>query len=221
MNIRILVAALLLGGASLANANPVQLGSVSLTGDFTLNHNYDFNHPGAQPFGSFGTMTAQDVTGVFLNWAHAGDNLGFRNGNSLNTVSPLPIWTLGRVLFSTMSVLIAGPDVGRTCLGMLRILTPGSVGVPPNATLMWSFTAPGYDAGHFDHDITGPIELSIVWFYDDGRVPDGGSTLLMLGIAAASLVVLRRSWEAQLESRRQRACVRRSSRFQQCSRALR
>jgi hypothetical protein len=199
VNIRILAAALLLITVSIANANIVELGSVNLTGNFTLNHNYDFNHPGAQPFGHFGPMTARDVTGVFLNWAHAGDHLGFRNSNALNTVSQLPIWTLGRVLFATTSVLIVGPDISRTCVGLFKVLTPGSVGAPPNSYMQWSFTAPGYDP---EHDITGPIILNIVWLYDDGRVPDGGSTLLMLGIAAASVVVLRRGWEAQVESRR-------------------
>jgi len=42
----------------------IQFWPVSPTGDFTLNHFYDFNDPGAQPFGSFGPMAAQSVPGV-------------------------------------------------------------------------------------------------------------------------------------------------------------
>ena len=152
-----------------AKADPVELGQIRLTGDFTLNHQYDFNNPVTHPFGSFGAMTAQTVTGVFLKWAHGGDVLGFSNGNALNTVSSLPVWTLGRLTLSTSSVLITGSDVGRFVVGALDIVAPGFT-PPPNATAIWSFTAPPYDIGHFDRDITGPITLTITW-YDDGSVP--------------------------------------------------
>ena len=53
-----------LSGTTAANANVIQFWPVSLTGDFTLNHLYDFNDPGAQPSGSFGPLAAQSVPGV-------------------------------------------------------------------------------------------------------------------------------------------------------------
>jgi hypothetical protein len=133
MRIRTAILLVLLLGAVSARANTIQLGSVTFTGEFTLNHNYDFNHPADHPFGWFGPMTAQDVTGVFLKWAHNGEALGFSNGNALNTVNSLPVWTLGKVLLSTLSVSITGPDAGRFVFGALSIMAPGYT-PPPNAT---------------------------------------------------------------------------------------
>src|SRR4029077_446043 len=48
-----------------ARAVPVDLGEISLTGTFTLNHNFNFNNPSAFPFGTFGSLTVQSATGIF------------------------------------------------------------------------------------------------------------------------------------------------------------
>jgi hypothetical protein len=52
------------------------LGQVDLTGNFTLNHHYNFNNPSAFPFGTFGTLTVKDATGIFAPYVGAGDTLG-------------------------------------------------------------------------------------------------------------------------------------------------
>ena len=57
--------ALILFSASVAHANLVPLGSVTFTGDFTLNHLYDFNNREAQPFGWFGDHTVTGANGIF------------------------------------------------------------------------------------------------------------------------------------------------------------
>lgn len=48
-----------------AQANIIRLGDVTFSGDFTLNHLYDFNHPADQPFGSLSPQTAQSPSGLF------------------------------------------------------------------------------------------------------------------------------------------------------------
>jgi hypothetical protein len=34
----------------------------------------------------------------------------------------------------------------------------------------WDFRSPPYDIGHFDHDITGPINLQLFAFFENGHV---------------------------------------------------
>ena len=46
-----LISAVIFASATMASANLIPLGSVTFTGDFTLNHLYDFNNPASQPFG--------------------------------------------------------------------------------------------------------------------------------------------------------------------------
>jgi hypothetical protein len=197
MKTRATVLAILLFGTAAANAHFIDLGQINLTGTFTLNHLYDFNNPGAQPFGSFGTMTAQNVSGIFLDWTHGGDALGFSNGPSLRSVAPFPTWTLGGLTFSTTFVLITGADfTGRNCFGLMEIAAQG-FDPPPNSTATWNFIAPPYDISHFDHDITGPITLTFIFGYENGQVADSGSTLLMFGLAASILAYTRKGLTRQ------------------------
>src|SRR5690349_8025198 len=44
----------------LARASMIPVGRVTFTGDFTFNHLYDFNNPGAQPFGWFQIETVSN-----------------------------------------------------------------------------------------------------------------------------------------------------------------
>ena len=57
---------------------------------------------------------------------------------------------------------------------------------------MGEFISQPYDISQFDHEITGPINLFIRVGFDNGRVPDGGSTVSLLGCALLGLAVLRR-----------------------------
>src|SRR6266496_2471887 len=174
-----------------ARATFIELGQIDLNGTFTLNHLYNFNNHGAAPFGSFGTMTAQSVTGIFAPYVTVGDYLSM-NSAVLNTVQPFPLWAVGDYIFATTFVLITGADAGRFCFGIVDL---SGNGFDPNdyppygAYSHWTFFAPLYDISHFDHDITGPINLSIFVGYDNGHVPDGGSTLLLLGLGAVCVLL--------------------------------
>jgi len=44
-----LITAVVLASATMTRANLIPLGSVTFSGDFTLNHPYDFNNPASQP----------------------------------------------------------------------------------------------------------------------------------------------------------------------------
>ena len=55
-----------------AQANIIPLGDVTLSGDFTLNHLYDFNHPAGQPFGWLGRQTVQSSSRLFARYIQAG-----------------------------------------------------------------------------------------------------------------------------------------------------
>jgi hypothetical protein len=185
------IALILIALACNARANIIELGQIDLTGTFTLNHLYDFNNQGAAPFGWFGTITAQNVTGIFLPYVTPGDNLSM-NSTALNTVQPFPLWTLGGYTFASTLVLITGADSGRYCLGTVDLSGNGfnPNDYPPfGAYSYWDFTAPPYDISHFDHDITGPINLSIIVAYDNGHVPDGGNTLLFFGLGAVCVLL--------------------------------
>src|SRR5438045_9794083 len=82
--------------------------------------------------------------------------------------------------FATTFLLITGPDSRRFCFGIVDL---SGNGFDPNdyppygAYSHWEVIAPPYDISHFDHDIMGPINLSIFVGYDNGHVPDGGNTL--------------------------------------------
>jgi hypothetical protein len=168
-------------------ANFIELGEIDTSGTFTLNHLYNFNNPGAAPFGWFGTLTAQSVTGIFSPYVTVGDQLAM-NSTALNRVQPFPLWTIGGYTLLSTSVGISGPDFGRFCLGIVDLSGNGfdPNNYPPfGAFSHWEFIAPRYDISNFPNDITGPINLSILVGYDNGHVPDGGNTVLFFGLGAA------------------------------------
>jgi hypothetical protein len=65
LNIKTKILILLLALTCSARARFIETGRIIFSGDFTLNHLYDFNNESAQPFGSFGTQSAGQVTGIF------------------------------------------------------------------------------------------------------------------------------------------------------------
>lgn len=166
---KLLTAILLLSSFTAASATIIQVGSVSFSGQFTLNHLYDFNHPASQPFGWFSSQTVTGSTGIFASSVNTGDTLG--GTGALWTVGNLPMLTLPGLCFFTTDVLVTGADSGRIVLGTMNVN-----GVSGFTFAEWEFIAPPYDIGHFFQDTTGPITLRFVASYDNGHVPDGGNT---------------------------------------------
>ena len=82
---------ILLATISIAHAIFIPLGDVTFTGDFASNPLYDFNNPGAQPFGSFSEQTVLSSYGIFSPYIQPGMTL---NGQTLWTVGALPIFML-------------------------------------------------------------------------------------------------------------------------------
>lgn len=189
--------------------NLVQLGAISFTGDFILNPSFNFNDPQAFPFGSFQTMTAQSATGIFGSYVAAGDVLTMNtpfmyvSGGSTPIVIPFvgtffgslaqPMeWSIDGFTINTLWDVITGADfAGRYCLGLTNLsgngFDPSSYGL--GATSQWDFTAPPYNTVA---NTSGPIDLQIRVQYDDGHVPDGGSTAALLGLGIVGMGALRR-----------------------------
>ena len=174
--------------ASFARADLIQVGQISFTGDFTLNHLYDFNNPGAQPFGSFSLQTVTGATGIFAPFVHVGDTL---SGQALWTETNLPLFSLDGYDFMSNFVNISGADSGRLVLGIVNLTGNGYVS-NPDKTVNWMFTAPPYDISNFPTDITGPITLTFNALFDNHHVPDNGSTLILLSIAILTLSLYER-----------------------------
>jgi hypothetical protein len=196
--ILVLSVAMLLSGV--AQATIISLGQINLTGNFTLNHHYNFNNPSAFPFGPFGTLTVQDATGIFAPYVASGDTLGMNTQFMFGPITPINwdvsspmIWSIGGFTLDTQHVLIKGADSGRNCLGITDLsgngFDPSSYGL--GAFSRWVFTAPPYDIRHFDTDITGPISLQIAVGYDNGHVPDTGATLGFLAVSLFGLLCTR------------------------------
>jgi hypothetical protein len=183
----VLIGLLLLG--TTARCTQVVVGEIDLTGNFTLDHNFDFNHLDSHPFGTFGTMSVESATGVFEPYVTPGDLL-VMNTPLFGFREPIQ-WSIRGFTVDTLWALITGADfAGRDCLGGINIsgnaFDPGSYPFAPFS--FWEFTAPPYDIGDFHSDITGPITLKIAVTYDDHHVPDGAATGLSL---IFGLVILR------------------------------
>ena len=178
MKIRLIVAAVF-ASVTIANANLIPLGSVTFTGDFTLNHLFDFNNPASQPFGWWSDQTVTQSNGIFSPSIQTGNVLG---GQPLWTVNSLPLFILGGITFATTDVGIFGADSGRFVQGIVDL--SGFLGAD---RVTWQFTAPPYDISNFHEDITGPITLMFLAFQETGHVPDAGATLMLFG---AGLVLL-------------------------------
>ena len=191
--------------ATRAEAIPIDLGQLRLSGDFTLNHEFDFNHPELAPFGTLGNLMIIGATGVFASYISIGESLGANTrgvyhhaGSGTVTVPgsgtffgtlPQPMsWSAGGFTLNTLWTNITGSDAGRYVLGLGVLSGNGfdPFSYPFVPVLYWNFTAPPYNIGNFPSDITGPINLTIGVEYDDGvPVPEPSSVLLF---SAAFLV---------------------------------
>jgi hypothetical protein len=164
------------------------IGQVTFTGTFTLNHLYDFNHPSAQPFGTFSDQTVTGSSGIFSPFVSQGNILA---GQRLWTGNNLPLFSLGGFTFLTTDVLITGADSSRFVLGLVQ-LSGNGYNTDPDNYISWAFTAPAYDISNFPEDITGPITLSFFAIHDNHFVPDMGSSVFLFAFSAACVVGLHR-----------------------------
>ena len=206
----------------LYSAQAIILGEIELTGNFTLNHSYNFNQPSAAPYGMLGPMEVENVTGLFaLTTIDEGDMLGMStpfvpgavNGNATAVSFPVT-WSLGGYSFDLERVWITGADSSRSVGGQADMsflgfkiaeADPDFSSAPHRGFYSdWWFTAPPHEIVELQtggRDITGPIELRIQFgFVPEHRrnhfhrvcVPDTGSTLGMLAFALCGLPLLRR-----------------------------
>ena len=206
----VLYMAILFSGA--AQANIVGLGQITLTGNFTLDHNFDFNNPDATPYGTFGTLMVQSTTGIFVPYVAGGDTLSMNtplvyvssgsdpivlpNGKIVFGSLPAPMqWSIGGFTINTLWDVITGDDIaGQDVTGLGDLsgngFDPSAYG--SGAILSWHFTAPPYDISNFHMDITGPITLQIGVGYDNGHVPETGATVRLLCMGLFGLFCTRR-----------------------------
>lgn len=173
----------------LARANIIPIGQVTFTGDFTLNHLYNFNDPGSQPFGWFETETVQTSTGIFAPFVQGGQSLG--GAGALWSQGQLPTFSVGGFDLQSFFVTITGADSGRFVFGQVNMSGNGFT-QDPDTSVTWSFIAPAYDISNFFKDITGPISFGMFAFFDNHHVPDTGNTLTLLGFATLGLLLIRR-----------------------------
>jgi hypothetical protein len=177
----------------LAHADIIELGEIDFTGNFTLNHNFNFNTP-TMPFGTFGIQTVQSATGIFAPYISSGDVLNMSTQFMyVSGLTPMQ-WSIDGFTINTLSAGVTGADSGRYCLGLTALSGNGfdpSAYPPFGAVSLWDFTAPPYDISNFPTDITGPINLQFIVEYDDGHVPDSGSSLSLLISAWFSLLGLK------------------------------
>lgn len=171
------------------HADVIEVGSVGFTGDFTLNHLYDFNNPDAQPFGWFQLETVSSVTGIFGGHVSGGQLL--EGAGALNTESNLPLFSLNGLQFITTNVIISGSDSGRLVEAAMLI-----VGLEGFTFADWNFVAPPYDIGNFHEDITGPTALQFRAFFDNHHVPESGSTIVLMGLGLIAVFFVQRRFHA-------------------------
>jgi len=169
-----------------AHARQVVIGEINFSGSFTTNHLYNYNNPASQPYGWFSSpQTVSNVSGTFAPSVQVGDVLAMNTPFVFGPItsvdhlvsSPM-IWTIGSFTFDWETILITGPMSHESVGG-------GLFDVATNPWTYWEFTAPPHDFG--DPDITGPITLNIITRFEDGHVPETGTTLLLFGLALGVL----------------------------------
>lgn len=190
------------------HATIIDLGQINLTGNFTLNHNFNFNSP-TMPFGTFGTLTVQSATGVFSPYVLSGDTLSMNtdlmyvssgstpvllpDGSVVFGSLPSPmLWSIDGFSINTLWTNVAGSDSGRSCLGLISLTGNGfdPLAYPFYPGTTWNFTAPPYDITNFPADITGPINMTIDVAFD--VVPDQADTAVLLLLALSALLFTHR-----------------------------
>jgi hypothetical protein len=179
--LRLLLAALILMcHAGPAAAAYVELGAIALTGSFTLNPAFDFNHQTAQPFGTFSVMTISQVTGVLRSYVPLGGTLTMTTGSMLVQPSEHPMaWSIDGYSIETTLATITGPDyLGHKVSGHFIVKNTGvdssSLGGPGafgGSFGYWEFTAPPFDISYGIPGISAPITLRLIIAIDDGTVP--------------------------------------------------
>jgi len=187
-----------------AEATIVQLGDIDLTGTFTLNPLYNFNQPTAQPYGTFANVIAVQASGIFAPFVISGNALVMSTPNLLSPpllalASDKPLagqmpWSIGGFTIDTTWTNITGADfVGQNVLGLVDLaghgFHPADYGL--GAFVFWDFTAPPYDISNFHEPITGPLSMNIAAAFDDGRVPEHGSTLAFLALGLIGTGIFR------------------------------
>lgn len=158
-------------------------GGISLAGDYAVNDGGNLNI--ATAFTSFTEVAVKSVAGVY---SGAGITLNTAGSVTMNTFSfnPFPVlgltplWTttVGTLasfnLFSPISILQPGDDT-LTLKGFGMLYLTGYDATPGN----WIFTA---------NQAGGSFSFSS----SNGSVPDGGSTVMLLGAALSALALLRK-----------------------------
>lgn len=188
--------------AGTSHASIIEIGRIDLSGDFTLNHNYNFNNPSAQPFGSFSNVTAVDASGIFAGHIAPGDPLTM---NPVDLLQSGEMWMIGGFTLTTGNdtLSITGPDAGRFVQAPVDLTGNGfdpaafNVGFG-DAFSRWVFTAPPYDISNFPSDVTGPIQLTITTVFENGHVPEPGSTFAFLALGIVTLVLVRQAQKIQV-----------------------
>jgi VPDSG-CTERM motif len=191
MKTKILI--LLLALTCSARANFIQLGELDFTGNFTVNHLYDFNNRGAQPFGWFGTMTVNQVTGMFGQYVQSGYVLSMLNNAVWTVPSGYPTWTIGGY---TLTITFLGIYAAGFCVGVVDLSGNGfdPNNYPPyGAYSHWEFWSPAWPP-NITEDFTGPIELRFIVGYDNRHVPDSGSALVIFGAGLVGLLGWKRTF---------------------------
>jgi hypothetical protein len=160
-------------------------GNIGFTGGATIN--------------SSSVGTATEVTGWIspVVTLDAGSFAGIALGTSVSISSPWSFnsgaissfWTVGGFTFNLMSSMIASQ--GTTPAGYVVVDGTGTVsgnGLGPT-TMVWNFTSQDPKAG------TNPDS----WTFGaraDTNVPDGGATVMLLGISLSGLTLLRKRFLA-------------------------
>lgn len=207
---------LMLCGLSLVpvsvDALTISLGELEVSANFTLNPAFNFNHPTAQPFGSFSNLMVTQATGIFATSVANGDVFMMTTPDvseppftALISDKPLAgqmLWSLGNFTIDTNWTNITGADSGRHVLGLFDLAfgsfnfanDPFLNGVQMGNLGSWEFIAPPYDISSFTTPITGPITLKIHELFVDARPVPEPSSMLLLACAAAVLVGWRSVW---------------------------
>jgi hypothetical protein len=189
-----------------AKADSVQLGQLTFSGQFTVNHSFNWNIPGGGVFGSFGPITATGATGIFAPYVSAGDALNM-NTNAMYssiTATHTMVWSIDGYVFDANYSNIAGADfAGQLAYGLTTLtgngFNPSDYGPLGAFPPFWSFTAPAYDITNFPADVSGPITITLNAAFDDGHVSEGGATVVLLALGVIGVETLRRKLVARAE----------------------
>ncbi len=191
MNItKTLLAAIAAAALTLGSAQAVQItGDIDFAGQAFFNTNslatatqvVDFRSSG----GAGNSADVTDATGDFATTISTGDVASFPNLYQFNPSAPAnPLWTVGGFTFDLTSSTVV--------LQNSRFLVIEGVGILSgngfDATVgTWAFTSQQSDGSNRDS-----FSFSANTTAAPGQVPDGGSTVALLGAALLGVAALRR-----------------------------